>query len=93
LAKKALPLTVTGGVLGLLMVVAALLPSHEARAGEISEEASRRAAEPFMMAKLKENGRRMARKASEEAMEPRGLERRRNRGYRATGERELKRCK
>ena len=33
----------------MLMVVAARLPSHEATVGEISEEASKRAAEPFMV--------------------------------------------
>jgi hypothetical protein len=50
-AKKALPLTVTGGVLALLMVVVDLLPRNEAMVGDASEDASKRAVEPFMIAK------------------------------------------
>jgi hypothetical protein len=49
-------------VFGLLMVAEALLASHEATEGEISEEASKRAAEAFMIAQLKENGPRMGEK-------------------------------
>jgi hypothetical protein len=47
LAKKALPLTVTGGVLALL--TAARLVSDEAKVVGTSEDASSRAAEAFMV--------------------------------------------
>jgi hypothetical protein len=62
LAKKALPLTETGGVFELL-TVAARLASDQARVEEISEEAKRKAAEPFMIAKPSEDEVEFARRA------------------------------
>jgi hypothetical protein len=49
LTKKALPLTVTGGVLGLLIVVVARLTSDEAKTEDASDDARSRAVEAFMV--------------------------------------------
>jgi len=56
-------LTETGGVFGLLTVVEARLASDQARVEEISEDARRKVAEPFMIAKPSEDEVEPARKA------------------------------